>query len=47
MPIILKSRDEITIMRESGRILSETLQLLAERVRPGLVEVELDEIARG
>jgi len=46
MPIILKSRDEITIMRESGRILSETLQLLAERVRPGLVEVELDEIAR-
>ena len=29
-----------------GRILAETLQLLVERVRPGLVERELDEIAR-
>lgn len=46
MPIILKSRDEIGIMRESGRILSETLQLLVERLRPGLVEKELDEIVR-
>ncbi|MDO8614205.1 MAG: type I methionyl aminopeptidase [Dehalococcoidia bacterium] len=46
MPIILKSRDEISIMRESGRILAETLQLLVERLRPGLVEKELDEIVR-
>ena len=33
-------------MRESGRILAETLQLLVDRLRPGLVEKELDEIAR-
>src|SRR5712692_300777 len=33
-------------MRESGRILAETLQLLVDRLRPGLVERELDEIAR-
>lgn len=46
MPIILKSRDEISIMRESGRILAETLQLLVDRLRPGLVEKELDEIVR-
>src|SRR3990172_12626571 len=46
MPIVLKSRDEIAIMREAGRILAETLQLLVDRVRPGLVEKELDEIAR-
>jgi len=46
MPIILKSRDEISIMRESGRILAETLQLLVDRLRPGLLEKELDEIAR-
>jgi methionyl aminopeptidase len=46
MPIILKSRDEIGIMRESGRILAETLQLLVDKLRPGLVEKELDEIAR-
>jgi len=46
LPIILKSRDEIGIMRDAGRILAETLQLLVERVRPGLIEKELDEIAR-
>jgi methionyl aminopeptidase len=46
MAIVVKSRDEIGIMRESGRILAETLQLLLERLRPGLVEKELDEIAR-
>jgi len=46
VPIILKSRDEIATMREAGRILADVLQLLAGRVRPGLVEKELDEIAR-
>ena len=46
MPIILKSRDEIGLMREAGRILAETLQLLVDRVRPGLIEKELDEISR-
>jgi methionyl aminopeptidase len=46
MPIILKSRDEIAIMREAGRILAEVRDILVERVRPGLVEKELDEIAR-
>jgi methionyl aminopeptidase len=46
MPIILKSRDEILIMREAGRIVAETLQLLVDRLRPGLIEKELDEIVR-
>jgi methionyl aminopeptidase len=46
MPIIMKSRDEIGIMRDSGRILADTLQLVLERVRPGVIEKELDEIAR-
>jgi methionyl aminopeptidase len=46
MAIVVKSRDEIGIMRESGRILAETLQTLVDRLRPGLVEMELDEIAR-
>jgi len=46
MPIVLKSRDEIAIMREAGRINAEVLQLLVERLRPGLVEKELDEIVR-
>lgn len=46
MPIILKSRDEIKVMRDAGRIAGEVLQMLAERVRPGLVEKELNEIVR-
>lgn len=46
MPIILKSRGEIAIMREAGRILAETLQMLVDRLRPGLLEKELDEIVR-
>jgi methionyl aminopeptidase len=45
MAIVVKSRDEISIMRESGRILAETLQLLVDKLRPGLVERELDELA--
>ncbi len=46
MPIVLKSRDEIATMRDAGRINSEVLQMLMERLRPGLVEKELDEIVR-
>ncbi len=46
MPIIVKSREEIGIMRDSGRILAEVLQRVLERVRPGLIEKELDEVAR-
>ncbi|MCH7576210.1 MAG: type I methionyl aminopeptidase [Chloroflexi bacterium] len=46
MPIVLKSRDEIAIMREAGRINAEVLQMLVDCLRPGLVEKELDEIVR-
>jgi methionyl aminopeptidase len=33
-------------MRESGRILAEVLDLVVARLRPGLIEKELDETAR-
>ena len=46
MPIIVKSRDEIGLMREAGRILAETLEIVVSHVRPGVIERELDEIAR-
>lgn len=46
MPIIVKSRDEIAIMKEAGEIVGQTLQLLVSRLRPGLIEKELDEIVR-
>jgi len=46
VPIVVKSLDEIGLMREAGRILAETLELVVGQVRPGVIEKELDEIAR-
>lgn len=46
MPIILKSADEIAIMREAGSIVARTMLRLLEQLRPGLVVKELDRIVR-
>ena len=46
MPIILKSDDEIAVMREAGRIVATTMQKLLAELRPGLVVKELDAIVR-
>ncbi len=46
MPIVIKSEDEIAIIREAGRSVAEVLQILVDRLRPGLVARELDEIVR-
>jgi methionyl aminopeptidase len=46
MPIIVKSRDEIAIMKEAGRIVAGIRDLLIDSLRPGMIELELDEIAR-
>jgi len=46
MPIIIKSNDEIALMREAGRIAGEVLELLASQARPGLVVKELDRIVK-
>jgi methionyl aminopeptidase len=45
MPISLKSPQEIELMRQAGRIVAQTLQLLAEHVRPGVTTGELDDLA--
>lgn len=45
MAIILKSPKEIELMRQAGRIVGQTLQLLTEHVRPGVTTLELDEMA--
>ncbi len=42
MGIIIKSSDEIAIMREAGEILAKVLQKLASEVRPGVKTRELD-----
>lgn len=46
MPIILKSDDEIAVMREAGSIVAQTLLRLVEELRPGLVVKELDKVVR-
>jgi len=46
VPIVVKSRDEIAIMREAGRHVAEVLQILVDALRPGIIELELDEIVR-
>lgn len=43
--ITIKSKHEIDLMREAGRIVAETHQLLKESLRPGMSTLELDEIA--
>ena len=43
--IIRKSKRELEAMAESARIVSETLELMAQNVKPGVTTLELDEIA--
>ncbi|GAB3676501.1 type I methionyl aminopeptidase [Angustibacter aerolatus] len=40
-----KSPDEVRAMRRAGLVVGETLELLRERVRPGLTTAELDALA--
>jgi methionyl aminopeptidase len=46
MPIIIKSDDEIAIIREAGRIVAQVLEILKEEIRPGLATKALDDIVR-
>ena len=39
--IIIKSHNEITLMRKAGRIVAETLLLLEKEVKPGITTAEL------
>jgi methionyl aminopeptidase len=44
--ITIKSEEEIKIMREAGRVVGQTLQLVVEATKPGVVVKELDKIVR-
>ncbi len=46
MAIIIKSKEELAIMRQAGRITAEILALLASKVKPGVTTLDLDRIAR-
>ncbi|MFT5641705.1 MAG: methionyl aminopeptidase [Cyclobacteriaceae bacterium] len=41
----LKTREEIELMRESAQVVSRTLGLMAEHIKPGVTPLELDKIA--
>ena len=45
MAITLKSAAEISIMREGGRILSQVMEKIKEKVAPGMTTLELDTYA--
>jgi len=46
MPIIIKSDDEIAIIREAGRVVAQVLEILRKEIHPGLVTKELDATVR-
>ncbi len=44
--VVIKSRDEIALMREAGRLNAEVRAILREAIRPGLTGRELDVLAK-
>jgi len=43
--VIIKSSQEIAIMREAGRIVAAVIEALTKEVRPGMTTRELDDVA--
>ncbi len=46
MPIIIKSEDEIALIREAGRVVGQVLRILAQEAKPGVKGKRLDKIVR-
>lgn len=43
--VVLKTDEELALMRQAGRIVAAVLALLRERVKPGVTTLELDALA--
>jgi len=43
--VIIKSSQEIAIMREAGRIVAKVIEALTKAIRPGITTRELDDVA--
>ncbi len=43
--ILIKTKKEIDLIRESSKIVAEALQLMRSNIKPGITTLELDEIA--
>ena len=46
MPIVLKSKREIELMRGAGQVGCEILGLMREAAKAGVMTIQLDELAR-
>ena len=46
MSVVIKSPDEIAIMREAGRLNAEVRRLLRDAIAPGVTGREMDELAK-
>jgi methionyl aminopeptidase len=45
MPVTLKNRRQIDLMRAAGRLVAETFEVVKEHIQPGVTTAELDRIA--
>ena len=45
MPVLLKNRHQIERLRAAGQLVAETLEVVRERVAPGVTTLELDRVA--
>jgi len=45
MSITIKSKQEVNVMRQAGKVVANLLKILSEQVRPGMRTEELDNIA--
>lgn len=43
--VIIKNRKQIALMREAGRLVAQTLEMLSNAVKPGITTWELDQLA--
>ena len=43
--IVLKTREEIELMREAAQVVSRTLGMLSKEIKPGITPLQLDKMA--
>ena len=46
MPIIIKTEEEIELVRQAGRVVGQVLRLLAQEAKPGVKGKQLDRLVR-
>ena len=46
MPIVLKTRREVEMMRRTGQVAHEILRKMQQAAKPGITTLELDELAQ-